>query len=248
MKSALVVNHITRDIECNLAAIINFIILAANAKAKLVLFPEAALTGLINSDEPECDLLLGQPIPGRITDYISKVTQEKRLYIGIGMLEREERRLYDSAILFNPEGEIILKYRRITSGWHGKNADPMVYCHGEDIPVAETSLGKFVFLICGDLFKDELINRVRELKPDYLLHPFARSFEDGSYNQQRWDNEEKIEYIKRARLTGATTLMTNYIADEDVDRCFGGAMAVSPEGNITACLPIGKAGMLLADL
>jgi len=249
VKAALVVNRVLFDIGANLATSLKMANEAADAGADLVLFPEAALTGLINNDDPSHDLSLGQAIPGPATEVLAGLTRERRIWLGIGILEREGGRLYDSAVLLTPDGEIGLKYRRITPQWHGRTADPSIYRQGTELSKLETSLGTFAFLICGDLFDDELIQRVRVLRPDWLLFPFARCFDDGSCDQRRWEREEKPMYVQRARLTGSTTLMTNYLAEGNLLRGgFGGAMVVSSDGTVVDSLPLGKVGILLVDL
>jgi predicted amidohydrolase len=60
MNAALVVLPVTADTATNLAVMVRYVHAAADAGAALVLFPEAALTGLINDDVPEHDLPLRQ--------------------------------------------------------------------------------------------------------------------------------------------------------------------------------------------
>ena len=247
MKVALVVNRITENIGANFRNIVDTIHECAT-DTDLILFPEAAITGLINNDNPHHDLPLGSSIPGKFTDTLCKIAREQKIHIGIGMLEREGNKLYDSAILITPVKGIVLRYRRMTPGWHGKDADSKVYCEGNELRKAKTTLGTFAFLICGDLFSEELIGQIHELQPDWILFPFARCFEDGSYNQKKWD-EEKHEYIERVKLAGKTTLMVNYLADRELDGgSFGGAMVVSPTGEIIAEMPVGKEGELYAEI
>lgn len=250
MEVALVVNRVLPDVETNLATIVNMATEAASAGAEVVVFPEAALTGLVNNDDPAHDVPLGQPIPGPVTTKLAELTREQGVWLAIGLLEREDNRLYDTAVLLAPDGKIVLKYRRIHPGWHGPEADPSVYCQGTELPSAETPLGRFAFLICGDLFDNELVQCLRSLVPDWLLFPFARAFDDESYGQERWEREEKPAYVQQVKRTGVTTLMTNYLGDKTLgtDHSFGGAMVVSGDGKVIASFPLGKAGMLLVDL
>jgi len=98
-------------------------------------------------------------------------TRERSIWLALGILERECQRLYDSAVLFTPDGEIGLKYRRITPEWHGRTADSRIYGQRTDISNVKTLLGAFAFLICGDLFDDELIQRVRDYTAiGYFFH------------------------------------------------------------------------------
>ena len=106
MKVALAVIRVLPDRDANLAAILSMASEAADAGADLVVFPEAALTGLINNDDPIHDLPLGEPIPGPVTDVLGGLAQERCIWLAIGLLEREGGSLYDSAVLFRPDGEI----------------------------------------------------------------------------------------------------------------------------------------------
>ena len=249
MNANLVVNRVIQNIDTNLNTIQKMVNIAANSGADLVVFPEAALTGLINTDVPAHDLSLGQKIPGPITQLLSKLTKKLNIWLAIGVLEYDRGRIYDSAVLISSNGEIALKYRRIQSQWHGENADSSIYCQGKEVTKVETPFGTFAFLLCGDLFDDEISNRVRILKPDWLLLPIARCFKDGSYDQKRFDKEEKQEYISRVKLIGVTTLITNYLADKDLNGgAFGGAMVISSDGTVIDCFPLGESGILSVNL
>ncbi|MBN1935278.1 MAG: carbon-nitrogen hydrolase family protein, partial [Anaerolineae bacterium] len=205
MQAVLAVNRVTPDPHRNLTDILNLIAQAARQDADLIIFPEAALTGLINDDDPAHDLPLGQAIPGAVTDRLALCCQSLGIWTAIGLLERDGNALYDTAVLIAPDGAIRLKYRRIQPQWHGGNADPRVYRQGSEVARADTPLGRLAFLICGDLFDDSIVERVRALEPDWVLFPFARCFDDGLYDQARWDREERPEYQQRVRRIGVTT-------------------------------------------
>ena len=85
----------------------------ANAGTDLIIYPEAAITGLISNDDPIHDLPMGQPIPGNVTGTLTKIVREQKIYLATGSLEREGNKLYDSAILLIPDGQTALKYRRM---------------------------------------------------------------------------------------------------------------------------------------
>jgi predicted amidohydrolase len=142
--------------------------------AELVLFPEAVLTGLSNCDIPEKDLPLCVAIPGDETEKIASLARDNHIFLAIGLLEKNDGRIYDCALLFSPEGDIIMKYRRMQAQWHGQKADPLVYCEGACVSKVETECGALSFLICGDLFDDSILSMVRIIEPDYVLVPMSR--------------------------------------------------------------------------
>lgn len=251
MKVALAVNCVLPDREANLASILAMASEAADEDVDLVVFPEAPLTGLINDDDPARDLPLGEPIPGPATEKLSAFTRARPVWLAIGLLERDGGQLYDSAVLLSPDGEIALKYRRMQPQWHGRNADPAVYCQGDELTKADTPLGSFVFLICGDLFDDAIAQRARELRPDWVLCPFERCFDDGSHDQERWDREEVPEYTRRVARIGSTAFITGYLSGEGLHPdglAFGGAMVISGDGTIVDTFPLGRAGMLVVEV
>jgi predicted amidohydrolase len=249
MRAALVVHEVTRDLESNLRRLLMAVDNAAAAGADLVLLPEAALTGLVNTDDPRHDLALGQPVPGPFTQALADRSKRHGIYVAGGLLEREGDALYDSAVLLGPDGAVTLRYRRIQPQWHGPNASPEVYRSGEDIPVAETRLGRLLFLICGDIFDEGIVARARALQPDYVLFPFARCFRLGVQPQSEWAERERAAYATRAAGTGAVVLMANYVADPDLmGGAFGGALVVSRSGDVLAEWPLQRPGTLVVDV
>jgi len=250
VKAALVVHQGTVGLAASLAAMEAEAAQAAGEGAGLVVFPEAALTGLVNNDDPDRDLPLGTPIPGPVTDRLAAIARRHGLWLATGLLEREGGSLYDSAVLIGPGGDVVLHYRRVQPQWHGRDADPVVYRQGEEVVACEAPFGRCAFLICGDLFDDGIVEQARRLRPDVVLFPFARNFGDGSFDQARWDREEEAVYVGRAAHLGCTVLMVNVLGDPARDPwpSFGGALAVAPSGEVMARKPLGEQGVLFVDL
>lgn len=251
MKVALAVTRVTADVEQNLQAILDAVAKASQAGADLVLFAETALTGLINNGDPAHDLPLGQVIPGPATDRIYASARKHGMYVALGLFEREGDSLYDSAVLAGPDGDIAMKYRRVSKGWRDLGWDASVYREGDALPHIDTPLGSMAFLICGDLFDDDLCDRVREMDVDYLLYPMSRNYIGDAYDQAKWDMETRTEYVDRAKLAGASLLLVNQLGgsfEPDAGDAFGGAMAVSKDGRTLAEMPLGRPGLLLVNL
>ena len=250
MKAALaVLNQSLRwTIQETLSRIEAMVTAAAENETQLMLFSELAATPGDNTDDPHHDLPLGQPIPGEATDRLARAAKSHGLYLGIGILEREGDSLYDSAVLLGPAGEIEVKYRRIQPQWHGRNADPKVYREGSEMVVASTAIGRFCFALCGDLFDVEIVARIKQNCPDYVLWLVARNFSDGSFCQQRWDRQEQSAYVAAAASTGTTALMVNRLVDPTSSAypSFGGALVTSRAGQVTARLPLASPGILYA--
>jgi len=248
VRVALITDVVRPTIEENLAVIAEWAARAADAGAQFVLFPEAALTGFYTTDEPAHDFPLGCAIPGEETMLLAELAWEHGLYLGLGLIERHGDSLYDAAVLFDPSGEIVLRYRRIQPQWHGRRADPLIYREGDAMPVAVTPFGTMAFLLCGDLFDDGITARVWDLAPDYLLFPFARSFGEHCFTPEDWAREEEGRYAARAMRCCGTVLMVNQLDSPEREyQGFGGAMVVAVDGTVLARHPLLQPGMLLWD-
>jgi N-carbamoylputrescine amidase len=244
MKASLVVHRVTASIEDNLGSILGSIDEASRRGSDLVMFSETALTGLVNDDVPEHDVLLGTALPSAHVDLVRQHAKKNNINVALGIFEVEENRLFDTALLLGRDGRIGLKYRRISAGWHHPRADSTFYGHGSAVETYQSDIGKACFLICGDLFDDELVERVQRQRPDFLLVPFARAFEGGGYSQIKWEKEELTQYLSRVQRAGVKTLLTNYLDDD----YFGGAFSVGANGRLIDSLPLGQEGMLTVDL
>ena len=163
-----------------------------------------------------------------------------------GLLERDQDALYDTALLFGPDSGILLRYRRMSPTWHARHADPAVYREGTTVPCCQTPLGRFAFLLCGDITVDDLIDHVRALQPDWLLFPLARGFDADVRDERRWRSRRSATMRKRVARIGAPTLLVNYVSA--VDGCFGGAVAYARDGTVVARRRLHAPGLLAADL
>lgn len=247
MRAALVVNPVTSDIQGNVETALALVREAAGKGANLVLLGEMALTGMLNNDDPRHDLPLGESIPGPLTSRLSEAARELGIWLGCGLLERDGTRLYDTALLWSPAGTVRLKYRRVQPHWHGRRADPAIYCQGTELCRVETGFGALAFLICGDLWDDELRARMRALQPDWVLYLFARCFPDGSRDQARWECEELPEYARRVADIGVPLLATSYVSTEGSSEeadAHGGAMVFDRTGAVVAQHPLDTPGIL----
>jgi predicted amidohydrolase len=249
MRLSLAVFERPGDPEDALRAVLASIETAAAERPDLVLLAEGALTGLDLSGDPDTDLALGVEVPGPETGAIAAAARGARAHVGLGLLTRRGRTLFDTGLLFGPDGGILLRYDRVTAGWlPSRDADPARYGTGDRVGAADTALGRIAMLLCGDLFDDAVLEETRRLEPDLVLVPFARSFDRGGHDASRWESEEREAYLARAAGLGARTLLVNDLEAEDSCECptFGGALVVDPAGRLEAVLPIGRPGVLTA--
>ena len=156
------------DVEGNLRRIEYAVEEAAGRRAALACFPETALLGWVNPAAHE----LAAPIPGALSDRIAALAKKHKIMIAIGICEKDGEALYDSAILIDGDGEILLKHRKINI--LSELMDPP-YARGsiDEIRAVDTAIGRVGMLICADTFREELVNAAAAQQPELLIVPYG---------------------------------------------------------------------------
>lgn len=186
--------------------------LAESTDADLVVFPECALSGYA-FDGAEEARAHAEPIPGPTTEVLRSVAISKRRCIVVGMLERKEDRMWNSAVLVTPDGKVA-KYRKTHLPCLG--VDRFV-APGDRLPVFDTPVGRLGVQICYDLRFPESARclalegveilvvptnwpRGAEAIPEILLP--ARAVENGVFvvAANRVGTENKTEYIGQSAI------------------------------------------------
>ena len=209
----------------------------ADAKAQgaqIAAFPESAILGWEN---PEAHRL-AEPIPGADSQRIQDLAKKYGLMIAIGLDERDGNRLYDSAILVDRSGKLLWKHRKI-------NVLPELmtppYSQGDpsEINVVETEFGRIAFLICADTFTDSFFQRIRDLKPDFMIVPYGWAAKPAEWPEHAKELEKIVG--KRARDSGCDVVGTDLVgimsAGPWKGYTYGGAsVAISASGEVISRL------------
>ena len=145
-------------------------------EADLVLLPEAAFTGYV-SPRGDFDLSpLAEPLDGFTARACANIARRYQLALGVPLIERDDRRCYNSLLLFNADGERIGHWRKrhpwIPENWAspGNLGTPVIELNGVHIAAA----------ICFDLhfIADEAAAELTAA--DLLLFPSAGVAEEDS--------------------------------------------------------------------
>jgi predicted amidohydrolase len=210
----------------------------ARSKLDLVCLPECALTGYLYD---ESDLKkFAEPIPGPTTERMGELARNYKIFLCFGLLEAESENFFNSAVLLDRQGRILLHHRKI--------CEHPPFTNGTTVQTVETELGRLAVLICGDLFDEEATSQL-DHSVDLLLVPMARSFDGRSPDPERWEREERKVYLDGVRAVGVTTAIVNSLeidADEFPD--FGGALLVDGAGRMLAESPHGTDEALVYEL
>jgi len=186
----------------NLARIANAVEEAKRADADIVCVPEMALLGWVNPDAHQ----RAHPIPGADSQALCQLARAHQIHLCVGLAEKEADCLYDTALLIDDTGKILLKHRKINI-----LAELMTppYTPGEEVRVAETKFGRIGLLICADTHEAEILARMAELEPKLVLVPYGYAAQEEAWPGHGKALESVV--VNTATTTRAPTIGTNLI-------------------------------------
>ncbi|MFT9846384.1 carbon-nitrogen hydrolase family protein [Aneurinibacillus sp. REN35] len=164
--AAVQTNPRIADAAYNLAQSITFIREAAGQGAKVIVFPECALTGYCFESREDAE----QAALHANGEWVEKLTKEARdadAYIVTGFIEKRNEKLYNSLAIIGPEG-LIKIYTKAhlpqlgVDNFVEPGCDPF-------IPV-DTAVGKLGVLICYDIRFPEQARALALQGADILIH------------------------------------------------------------------------------
>ena len=176
------------DLSGNLVRIENAIVKAKEKHADIIVFPESCLLGWVNPDAHK----RACPIPGKDSETICTLARKYKLFICIGIDEKDGDKLYDSALLIDNNGNILLKHRKI-------NVLPELmtppYTIGNGVQTVKTKYGKIGVMVCADSFMENLLESMKSQKPDLLLIPYGWAAPENDWPAH---GRELVKVVKNA--------------------------------------------------
>jgi predicted amidohydrolase len=121
---------------------------ASENKCDLVLLPETIDFAWTHPSS----LTEAVPIPGKFSDFFCEIAARYNTWICVGLTEKTENKNYNTAILIDRKGNILLKHRKINL----LTVEFPFYDVGQSLKVVDTEFGKIGINICADNYIDSL--------------------------------------------------------------------------------------------
>ena len=151
---------------------------AAESGADLVLLPEIWTPGYFAFDAYAEASNSADAIRGRLSD----LADELGIHLhGGSFVHQRGDRLYNTSVLFGPDGEVIAEYSKIHLFGFGSR-EPEVLTPGDHPTVVDTPLGRVGMAVCYDLRFPELFREMTDLGAELILvasawpHPRAEAW------------------------------------------------------------------------
>lgn len=155
---------------------------------------------------------------------------------GGSLIERDGDRLYNTTVVFNPEGREIARYRKIhlfdvvaPDGAVYKESD--TYGRGEDIvtyPIGDRTVG---CSICYDVRFPELYGALDKAGADIIIIPAAFTLMTG---KDHWEVLCRARAVETQTYVLATNQVGAYVENGNPRASYGHSMIIDPWGTVLA--------------
>ncbi|WP_181357347.1 Nit6803 family nitrilase [Stenomitos frigidus] len=131
---------------------------AAKEGAQLVVFPETFVPYYPYFSFVQPPVMMGKEhmrlyeeaveVPGAVTDAVSRAARSYEMVVVLGVNERDRGSIYNTQLIFDADGSLLLKRRKITPTYHER----MVWGQGDGagLTVQDTAVGKVGALACWE--------------------------------------------------------------------------------------------------
>ncbi|WP_299492781.1 Nit6803 family nitrilase [Acaryochloris sp. IP29b_bin.137] len=193
-------------------------------------------------------------VPGTVVDAISRAARSYEMVVVLGVNEREGGSLYNTQLIFDADGTLGLKRRKITPTYHER----MVWGQGDGagLAVLETAVGRLGALACWEHYNPLARYALMAQQEEIHCGQFP-----GSMVGQIFADQMEVTMRHHALESGcfvvnATGWLTpeqkqQITADEKLQKVLSGGCytaIISPEG-VPLCDPVTEGeGMAIADL
>ena len=193
-------------------------------------------------------------IPGPVTGMVAEAARETGMVVVLGVNERDHGTLYNTQIIFDATGEILLRRRKITPTYHER----MVWGQGDGagLKVVDSAVGRIGALACWEHYNP--LARYALMTQHEEIH--CAQF-PGSLVGQIFADQMEVTIRHHALESGCFVVnATGWLTDEQISQVAGDpalegplrggcfTAIVSPEGKLLGTPLTEGEGMVIADL
>lgn len=223
---------------------------ARRRSADIVVLPECLDLGWL---APEA-ATQAEPIGGQRTAALKEAARSGCIYVAAGLTERAGDRVYNTAVLIDPDGTVVLVHRKINELREGQQ----LYTRGASLATAPTPWGLAGIPICADNFMESraLGEALGWMGVRWLFSPCAWAVppDDGQSQDDYlvfW--LEPYQHLSKAHnMTVAAVSSVGTIRGGAWDgwHCIGSSVVMGPDGREAGRAPYGRdaAALVLVDI
>ncbi|HEY7286074.1 MAG TPA: carbon-nitrogen hydrolase family protein [Vicinamibacterales bacterium] len=238
---------------------------ATAAGARLVVFPEAfvsaypkgldfgARVGLRSSEGRDVfkryfDSAIA--VPGPATEQLGRTAKANKIYLVVGVIEREIGTLYCTALFFAPDGTLLGKHRKLMP----TAMERIIWGFGDGstLPVFDTALGKLGAVICWENYMPLLRMSMYAKGIELYCAPTADDRDTWLSTMQHVALEGRCFVLSACQHLRRADCPADYAAiqgnEPDTVLMRGGSVIVGPLGQVLAGPLFNQNGVLTAEI
>lgn len=240
------------------------IVLASKNKADIIVFPETLVPNYpyFSFIKPAVSIKKDHlklydeavVVPSKDTDFIGELAKKHQIVVVLGVNERDGGTLYNTQLVFDTTGELVLKRRKITPTYHER----MIWGQGDGsgLKAVDTTIGKIGALACWEHYNP--LARFALMNDNEEIH--CSQF-PGSMVGQIFADQMEVTMRHHALESGCFVInSTGYLYPEQVQQITGDSSMqkvlekgcftaiISPEGVIISDILTDGEGIVYADM
>jgi len=234
--------EVTKSIDKNLERISDLVREAAGERARIVLFPECALTGYPGADLEALSELDPDRV-GEALETLGRLAREVGIYIATGaaILMEGPRHWKNSLVVYSDQGQRISAYSKHAL----THSDQTHFDPGDTNPTFELDGLRFGCQICFDVRFAEGYRRLFAKGVHVVLHSYHQA--GTRHWKQRRDIMRSFQRV-RASENGVYAVASNTIGHNRGKDQWIQTMIVNPIGEIVKALPPSKTGVIVGRI
>lgn len=251
IRIALVQQKAGEDKKENIKKAVSYIKSAVRKKAKVVCLQELFATPYFPQEENQKFFRLAEPIPGPVSEALSKAAKQNRVYIIGSLFEKRAQGVYHNTVLvFSPKGDVVAKYRKMHIPDDPHFYEKFYFAPGDlGFQAVQTPAGNLGLLICWDQWYPEAARLTALQGAQILFYPTAIGWHKSENNKAKEQQSAAWEIMHRSHAiaNGVFVAAVNRVGKEGELTFWGSSFVSDPSGTIIARAGGDKEEVLVAD-
>ena len=236
MKTGILQQHNTPDIEANKQRLAEKIRKLAHEGAELVVLQELH-NGLYFCQVEDVNLFdQAEPIPGPSTEFFGALAKELQIVIVTSLFERRAAGLYhNTAVVLEKDGSIAGIYRKMHIPDDPGYYEKFYFTPGDlGFQPIQTSVGKLGVLVCWDQWYPEAARLMALAGAEMLIYPTAIGYDPHDTRDEQERQRMAWQTVQRghAVANGLPVITVNRVGDEDGVPFWGTSFVAGPQGEL----------------
>ena len=252
MKTGIIQQHNTPDIEANKQRLAEKIRKLAHEGAELVVLQELH-NGLYFCQVEDVNLFdQAEPIPGPSTEFFGALAKELQVVIVTSLFERRAAGLYhNTSVVLEKDGTIAGIYRKMHIPDDPGYCEKFYFTPGDlGFEPIQTSVGKLGVLVCWDQWYPEAARLMALAGAEMLIYPTAIGYDPNDTREEQERQRMAWQTVQRghAVANGLPVITVNRVGEEDGVPFWGTSFVAGPQGELLYEAPIDQEVETIVDV